>query len=205
MLKKSSLLAAAVVLALGAGVGFGVATVAADPTDSPEYKHMAGLVEEKNAGLDAAIEALEQAELDIAAIGEASAAELAALEGDLPTREADLEAALADLELREEQLEKARKETLALLRSVRAREKKVGIVEDHIAANTFGDGVYRVGPDIAPGTYRSINNVDCYWMISSDANGSNILQNNIVTGPALTSLSAGTFFTSSGCSKWTLQ
>jgi hypothetical protein len=39
-------------------------------------------------------------------------------------------------------------------------------------------------------------------MISSDANGSNILQNNIVTGPALVTLSAGTFFTSSGCGDW---
>ena len=79
-------------------------------------------------------------------------------------------------------------------------------MEKQVAANTIpGDGVYRVGQDMKPGTYRSEGNTDCYWMISGDANGSNIIENDIVTGPSLVTVSSGTFFTSNRCGDWVLQ
>ena len=75
-----------------------------------------------------------------------------------------------------------------------------------MAANTIsGDGVYRVGKDMKAGTYKSSDNADCYWQISTDANGDNIVQNNIVTGQALVTVRDGQFFESRGCGDWVLQ
>ncbi|MGW6551949.1 hypothetical protein ACWGBV_17050 [Streptomyces sp. NPDC055051] len=69
-------------------------------------------------------------------------------------------------------------------------------------------GMFKVGVDVAPGTYRSTGNKDagCYWERSKDAgHGMNgILANDNVTGTAIVKISAGDgYFKSVGCGDWT--
>ncbi|MFF2774900.1 hypothetical protein ACFVU3_08320 [Streptomyces sp. NPDC058052] len=72
-----------------------------------------------------------------------------------------------------------------------------------------GDGgMFKVGVDVAPGTYRSTGNKDaeCYWERSKDAgHGVNgILANDNVTGTAIVKVSATDgYFKSVGCGDWT--
>jgi hypothetical protein len=76
------------------------------------------------------------------------------------------------------------------------------------AATMAGDGgMFRVGSDIAPGTYRSTGNKDdsCYWERAKDADHSlrSIIANNNVTGTAVVTISPrDTYFKTSGCGDW---
>ncbi|MFC4608904.1 hypothetical protein ACFO9E_13905 [Streptomyces maoxianensis] len=71
-----------------------------------------------------------------------------------------------------------------------------------------GDGgMFRVGADIAPGTYKSTSNGDgmCYWERSKDAshNMDAILANNNVTGTAIVKIAPGdAYFKTTGCNDW---
>lgn len=72
-----------------------------------------------------------------------------------------------------------------------------------------GDGgMYRVGVDIAPGTYKSTGNKDdsCYWEREKDALHSidSIAANDNVTGTAVVTVSAkDAYFKTTGCQDWT--
>ncbi|HEY4753429.1 MAG TPA: hypothetical protein VIH37_09100, partial [Candidatus Limnocylindrales bacterium] len=71
------------------------------------------------------------------------------------------------------------------------------------------EGMWTVGADIEPGTYRTKEPVttDCYWAIyRSGTNGDDIIQNDIVTGgtPRVT-LSAGQDFNTQRCGDWVKQ
>ena len=76
------------------------------------------------------------------------------------------------------------------------------------AATMAGDGgMFRVGADIAPGTYKSTGNTDdmCYWERAKDAEHSmdSIIANNNVTGTAVVTISASdAYFKTSGCQDW---
>ncbi|MFF3842430.1 hypothetical protein [Streptomyces sp. NPDC001930] len=71
-----------------------------------------------------------------------------------------------------------------------------------------GDGgMFKVGVDIAPGTYRSTGNKDaeCYWERAKDASHGtdSILANDNATGTAIVKVSASdAYFKSSGCGDW---
>ncbi|POX57122.1 hypothetical protein C3489_02425 [Streptomyces sp. Ru71] len=71
-----------------------------------------------------------------------------------------------------------------------------------------GDGgMFKVGADIAPGTYRSTGNTDdsCYWERTKDAGHSvdSIIANNNVSGSAVVTISASdAYFKTSGCKDW---
>ncbi|MET9801474.1 hypothetical protein [Streptomyces sp. NPDC006368] len=71
-----------------------------------------------------------------------------------------------------------------------------------------GDGgMYKVGVDLAPGTYKSTGNEDdmCYWERAKDASHSTdaILANNNVSGTATVKISAtDAYFKTSGCKDW---
>ncbi|MGC0331490.1 hypothetical protein RKD23_004480 [Streptomyces sp. SAI-170] len=71
-----------------------------------------------------------------------------------------------------------------------------------------GDGgMFKVGVDIAPGTYKSTGNTDdmCYWERTKDADHSidSILANNNVSGTAVVTISASdAYFKTSGCKDW---
>jgi hypothetical protein len=76
------------------------------------------------------------------------------------------------------------------------------------AATMAGDGgMFRVGADIAPGTYKSTGNKDdmCYWERAKDAEHGldSIIANDNVTGSAVVTISASdTYFKTSGCTDW---
>ncbi|OAR26136.1 hypothetical protein A8W25_11800 [Streptomyces sp. ERV7] len=68
-------------------------------------------------------------------------------------------------------------------------------------------GMFKVGADIAPGTYKSTGNKDdqCYWERAKDASHSTeaIAANENVTGTAIVKVGAGdAYFKSSGCQDW---
>ncbi|MEV6834898.1 hypothetical protein AB0N17_10330 [Streptomyces sp. NPDC051133] len=70
-----------------------------------------------------------------------------------------------------------------------------------------GDGEYRVGSDVKPGTYRTTGNTDdmCYWERAKDAKGEvdSLLANDNVTGTSYVTVKAtDKVFKSSGCEDW---
>lgn len=71
-----------------------------------------------------------------------------------------------------------------------------------------GDGgMFRVGVDIAPGTYKSTGNTDdsCYWERTKDADHGleSIIANNNVTGSAVVTIGASDgYFKTTGCQDW---
>ncbi|MBT2419791.1 hypothetical protein J7F01_06080 [Streptomyces sp. ISL-22] len=76
------------------------------------------------------------------------------------------------------------------------------------ASTMSGDGgMFRVGVDIAPGTYKSTGNADdsCYWERTKDAEHGldSIIANNNVTGAAVVTISASdAYFKTAGCQDW---
>ncbi|MFI8189869.1 hypothetical protein ACIF8T_13875 [Streptomyces sp. NPDC085946] len=75
-------------------------------------------------------------------------------------------------------------------------------------ATPDGDGgMFRVGADIAPGTYKSTGNADdsCYWERAKNAEHSldSIIANDNVTGTAVVTISASDgYFKTTGCEDW---
>ncbi|KUO18950.1 hypothetical protein [Streptomyces dysideae] len=76
------------------------------------------------------------------------------------------------------------------------------------ATKMSGDGgMFRVGADIVPGTYKSTGNTDdaCYWERTKDAEHrvESIIANNNVTGTAVVTISAkDAYFKTAGCQDW---
>lgn len=73
--------------------------------------------------------------------------------------------------------------------------------------DTIREGVWSVGEDIKPGRYRVMaaipEGASCYWQISTDPEGQNIVSNDIPTGgrPTVT-LKKGQWFKTQGCGEW---
>lgn len=74
-----------------------------------------------------------------------------------------------------------------------------------------GNGIYAIGPEKAPGRYRTdgpsgSNPVGCYYALlrapTSDSID-NIIDNNIVNGPGFADLIEGQFFETTSCQPWT--
>lgn len=88
------------------------------------------------------------------------------------------------------------------------REAAVQVLEDTIAANSFGTGTYQVGVDITAGTYRNDGSDRCYWERLSNGGGGfdAIIANDNVTGQAIVTISESDWgFSSSRCGTWTKQ
>jgi len=75
------------------------------------------------------------------------------------------------------------------------------------APGTLGDGTFRVGVDISPGTYRAANpSQGCYWERLSGFSGEfgDVIANNFTDAPEVVTIAptdAG--FSSDGCGTWT--
>ena len=110
----------------------------------------------------------------------------------------DQEATLAE---REEQLDEREAQ-------LDEREAAIAEAEETVAANTVGDGIWTVGVDIEPGTYRATNvSADCYWaVLVSGTNGAEIVNNGIPGGgnPQVT-VREGQDFETSSCGEWVKQ
>ncbi|MGW2746175.1 hypothetical protein [Streptomyces sp. NPDC001450] len=76
------------------------------------------------------------------------------------------------------------------------------------ASSMDGDGgMFKVGTDIAPGTYKSSGNKDdsCYWERTKDAEQGldSVIANNNVTGTAVVTISStDAYFKTTGCGDW---
>lgn len=119
---------------------------------------------------------------------------LQAWQDELDQRQADLDQRDTELSDRESSLDD--------------REAAISEQERTIAANTITDGIWSVGVDIEPGTYRAVNvGAECYWaVLASGTNGTEIINNGIPGGgnPTVT-LAEGQDFETSSCGEWTKQ
>lgn len=76
--------------------------------------------------------------------------------------------------------------------ALEVRAKAVGAAEAQAAANTFpGDGVFVVGDDVQPGTYKSAGGSGCYWG-RQDRNGETIA-NELGDGPTVVTIQKSDF------------
>ncbi len=73
---------------------------------------------------------------------------------------------------------------------------------------TFGDGIYIVGTDITPGTYKNTGDQGCYYARLKGFGGTigDIISNNNVNAVAIVTISkSDKGFQSSGCGTWKKQ
>lgn len=87
---------------------------------------------------------------------------------------------------------------------LKERETAVSAAEVAKKANVIeGDGVYQVGVDIQPGTWKtSGSGQSCYWQTTSK--GGDILDNDNVSGPTIVVIPASAFsFKTARCGTWT--
>ncbi len=69
--------------------------------------------------------------------------------------------------------------------------------------STFGDGIWAVGVNIAPGTYSAPGGANCYWEREADFGGGLPLANDNPSGPVtVTVLSTDRGFKTQGCGTW---
>ncbi|ORB87214.1 hypothetical protein B1987_03770 [Mycobacterium kansasii] len=76
------------------------------------------------------------------------------------------------------------------------------------ASTVAGDGTYRVGVDIRPGTYRSPGGKDCYWERLRGLGGTveDIIVNGAGTGPQVVTIApTDVAFKTQRCPTWTLD
>lgn len=85
--------------------------------------------------------------------------------------------------------------------------KKVAVKPTPKPKPSLDEGLYHIGEDAPAGTYRLRDRIAkddmCYWMKSSDAEGSNIIENSLgEAGRLQVTLKKGQWFTSSRCGVW---
>jgi len=124
--------------------------------------------------------------------------EAAAAREDAEERRADRERQEAEQRAAEEAQRKAAEEASAAAAAEAER-------------NTIpGNGIYAIGPEKAPGRYRTegpsgANPVGCYYaLLRAPTSNSldNIIDNNIVNGPGFADLAEGQFFETTSCQQW---
>jgi hypothetical protein len=85
-------------------------------------------------------------------------------------------------------VESLRGERSAIAAQVAKLKKDLGILKRQKATSTFeGSGIYMVGTDIRPGTYRAAASSGCYYAVLRKLDGSidAIMSNNNVSGPVV--------------------
>jgi hypothetical protein len=107
------------------------------------------------------------------------------------------------LKQRAQALAERRDDVAALEREVRqdkrALERRIGVVQ----RNKFSDGVFIVGREVKPGTYRSRGGGGCYWARLSGFGGSDIIVNGgFSRNQTVTIFSSDRGFESSRCGSW---
>ena len=172
-------------VALVVGIGGGIALGHSDPTSSDEYRDL------KQVAADRRDDLIEAETEGRRAVREAESE----ARRTVAEAEAAMEGRAAELDQRESDLV--------------AREQAVTAVEQRIAATSIGQGIWTVGIDIEPGTYRVSEALTgyCYWSITaSGTNGDDIIENDGPEGgfPTVT-LSVGQDFENSGCGTFVKQ
>jgi hypothetical protein len=186
--KRLAMIGGAAVLFVG---GIGVGAAASNPTDSEEY---VALASEKST-VESDYENLQGEHQDLQANYDE-------MSSGIEDREADVEQREADVKEAEEEVKSAEG-------AVKKREEAVSGAEKKKADNTVTEGIWIVGDDIAPGTYRTTDTVGsrCYWaLLTTGTNGDDIVSNGIPGGgrPSVT-VAEGQDFETSNCGTWELQ
>ncbi len=127
---------------------------------------------------------------------------------DMDERRAELAQREDELEQRNSELDERDEALQSLATELDERDEALSATETEIAENTIpGSGVYLVGEDIKPGTYRSEGG-RCYWARLSGTTGQfeDIIANDNVEGTAYVTITASDVaFETSRCGEWTLQ
>lgn len=87
-----------------------------------------------------------------------------------------------------EDVAKLRKEKAALAPQVATLRTQLGSLKKQKAQRTFeGNGIYMVGADITPGTYRAAASPGCYYAVLANLSGTgnDIIANGNVDGPVV--------------------
>jgi hypothetical protein len=82
----------------------------------------------------------------------------------------------------------------------RTLRQKVAVVQNSTISQ---DGVYVIGQDIPSGIYHTTGGSDCYYATLGSTDTSNILDNNIISGPATVNVSGAYALDISGGCTWT--
>jgi gas vesicle protein len=84
-----------------------------------------------------------------------------------------------------------------------ARDAALDTAEQVVADSKFSDGIHLVGTNVTAGSYSLADSSDCYyaWKTSTGADAE-IIDNNIVNGPATVTLVDGDIFETRGCGEW---
>lgn len=106
----------------------------------------------------------------------------------LLAEQTDLKAQIAKQESAASVRERRAERTLAKLK------REIRGARNTIAKRSFeGDGMYIVGEDIEPGTYKAAASPGCYWARLASGDTSDIIDNDIVDGPAVISVAASDY------------
>lgn len=130
-----------------------------------------------------------EASADVSAARAEAEREVAA---DNAARAAEMDGRAAELDAREAELAQ--------------REDAVAVLEQQAEDGSLpGDGVWFVGTEVAPGTYRAASPEECYWERLSGTSGSfdDIITNGIGAGDATVTIQpSDAAFSSSRCGGW---
>lgn len=159
----------------------------------------------KNRDANRALEQLSGDLHTVAAASESAVARIERVESAATERDAEIEAEREAIASREAAVKSREAAVKSKEAEVRKRERAVTKQEKDEERNTISEGTWAVGSDVRPGTYRAKKPVaaSCYWEITSDANGNDIVANDIPGGgrPTVT-LSEGQYFSTNGCGEW---
>ncbi|MPY96828.1 MAG: hypothetical protein GEU97_02310 [Actinophytocola sp.] len=187
-----------VIFLVGAGVGAGIAGNQLPADDNPTVQaRLTELAQLRNTAKERTADT-EQ--------------ELAERAEQLDAREQQIEQDAAALDAREADHDRRGKLLDKRESGLKKRENSLRAEERRIAANTVaGDGVFVVGEDIKAGTYKTTGPAaggigSCYYAFKSGTGAdADIIDNNLVQGPATVTVRAGQIFETTSCSKWKRQ
>ena len=178
-------------LGLGLLLGMGIGVAASDDQAAVDElsQQVSFLQKQATDAEQVATDARTEAAADVAS---ARADALAAVTAENAARQAELDARSAELDAREGGLAQ--------------REDAVTVLEQQAADGSLpGDGVYLVGTEVAPGTYRAASPADCYWERRSGLSGefSDVITNGLGASDATVTIRASDVaFSSSRCGTW---
>lgn len=185
--KRKALIVPVIASALGLTLGLFAGMAANDPVKSDEYAAAQAEIETLKSSLESS-----RAETKDAKESHRKSAV------DIADRETAASKKSSEVHALEQELNELSKE-------LEEREAAVGAAEEKQLQNTIGEGVWTVGDDIEPGTYKVTTPIDvtCYWAIMKTGSNGSLITNDIVEGgrPSVT-LKVGQDFKNQDCGPW---
>lgn len=117
---------------------------------------------------------------------------------------------LAELDARAQELDQREADLDAYAEELTDREAAIEQTELEVTEGTIpGDGIFIVGDDIEPGTYRgNVDGGSCYWARLSGTSGDfdDLIANDNVAGPTVVTIpESDVAFETSRCGEWVKQ